>query len=283
MAKDNPHFTWRWFLSWTVLSSLLIFAALKILTGMNPPQPFLIHRFMNDDLGRLVMLALIAITVVFSVYFLTFAALPGVGPHTRPAGRWLVVAVVLVLVMTALFVSGAISYENTNPFAFTWERFASLLKQARTLNLNVSHDALAAVLLLTLTLALSTAAIVSNLATSLRGCTDEQTAAIKSFLIWMHSTLTVIVAIYSVLLFKTNLRLPQFMDGFFIWYFALFYLMITVLIFLIPAILYKLLTTRATLLSFTGINLPPWISTVLSKTGIEAALPTFVASFWNMI
>lgn len=76
--NGKQRFLWRWFLGWTLLSSLLIFIALKILTGMSPPQPFLIQRFVNVDLGRLVLVVLIAITIVFSVYFLAIATLPGV-------------------------------------------------------------------------------------------------------------------------------------------------------------------------------------------------------------
>jgi hypothetical protein len=264
---DNSRFLWRWFLGWTLLSSVLIFIALKILTGMSPPQPFLLQPFNNVNMGRLVLVVLIAITVVFSVYFLAVATLPGIGPHTSPAGRWLIVTLVLVICMTALLVAGAISYHSADPSAFTWNRFSAFFNDPKIASL--SHETLATVLLLSLTLALSTAAVVSNLATSLRSCTDEQNETIRWFLLWMHAGLTFIMLAYSALLFRTNIRLPQFADGLFIVYFGLFYLMISVLIFLIPAVQYKLLTTRTVLVAFAGINLPPWISSFLSTATLQ--------------
>jgi hypothetical protein len=111
---------------------------------------------------------------------------------------------------------------------------------------------------------------VSNLATSLRDCTDEQNETIRWFLLWMHGGLTLIVFAYSALLFKIYIRIEAFKDGLFIVYFLLFYLMISVLIFVIPAIRYKLLTTQTVLIAFAGINLPPWISSFLSTAKLES-------------
>ncbi|UPK01562.1 hypothetical protein [Bradyrhizobium sp. 170] len=275
----RPRFLWRWFLGWTLVSSVLIFTALKILTGMSPPEPFLLQPFIDVNMGRLVLVVLIAVTVVFSVYFLAVATLPGIGPHTSPAGRWLVVTLVLVICMTALLVAGAISYQSADPSAFTWDRFLAFVSDPKIRN--PSHETLAIVLLLTLTLALSTAAVVSNLATSLRDCTDEQNETIRWFLLWMHAGLTLIMLAYSALLFKTTIRLPQFADGLFILYFGLFYLMISVLIFLIPAVQYKLLTTKTVLVAFAGINLPPWISSFLSTAKLEKF--SMFMKFWERV
>jgi predicted neutral ceramidase superfamily lipid hydrolase len=279
VPTGRVRFQWRWFLTWTLVSSIFIFAALRILTGMTPTQPFLIQPFKDPYFGRFVMLILIAVTLVFCVYFLLFAALPGVGPHTSPAGRWLIAAMALVLSMTALFVTGAVTNQPDYSSALTPDRLLAFFREAQ--NISLDHNTLATALLISLTFALSAAAVISNLTTSLRGCSDEQNSTIRSFLLWMHATLTGIVAIYSVLLFKTVIRLPGYQDGFFMWYFVLFYLMITVLIFLIPAVRYGLFTTRTTLLTFTGINLPPWVSGFVSKTGLASSFPEFLKAIWE--
>jgi hypothetical protein len=274
--ENNARFIWPRFLFWTLLSAALIFSALRVLVGFEPPQPFMIHHFKDANFGRLVLLVLIACTVVFSAYFLTVAALPGAGPHTRPAGRWLIVAIVLVFVMTSLFVAGAISYTETNPLSLTPERFLTLLKEAPTrFDASIqSQDALAAVLLVTFTLALSTAGIVSNLATSLNGCSKEQNAKITSFLLWMHGILAVLVLIYAALLYKTNIRASdKLADGIFIYYFALFYLMISIVTFLVPIVQYGVLTKPMTLLSLGGFTMPSWAPSALKYSGLENQLP----------
>lgn len=244
-------------------------------------QPFLVQPFINQDLGRLVLLVLVALTLVFSIYFLSFATLPRIGPHTRPAGHWLIVAFVLVLVMTAMFVAGAITYHQPDISALTWASLVALFEAVKRASL--THDTLATALLVSLTLALSTAAVVSYLATALRDCTEEQNKAIQSFLLWMHAILTLLVLVYSVLLFKTNVRRPEYANEMFIWYFALVYFMISVLIFLVPAVKCGLLSRQTALWSFAGINVPPWVSGFLSKTGIEAYLPTALVNFGKLI
>jgi hypothetical protein len=134
----EPRFLWRWFLGWTLLSCVLIFAALKILTGMKPPEPFIIQQFKAVDFGRIVLLTLIAATLVFVAYFLLVATLPKVGPYTRPAGRWLVVALVLVIGMTALLVAGSLAPDR-------------LVALAHEMNAGaLSHEALATALVLSL-------------------------------------------------------------------------------------------------------------------------------------
>lgn len=169
--------------------------------------------------------------------------------------------------MTALFIAGAITYHPTDFSALTWEKLVVLFSAPEIANPN--HEILATALLLSVTLALSTAAVVSNLATSLQNCTDEQNETIKWFLLWMHGMLTLVMLVYSALLFRTNIRLQQFSDGSFIVYFGVFYMMISVLIFLIPAVKYKLLTTRTLVLAFAGFNLPPWVSSFLSTIKLE--------------
>ncbi len=268
--EAEPTFVWRWFLTWTLISCVLIFAALNVLTSMTPPEPFAIKPFHDANFGRLVLLLLIAMTLVFVGYFLSAATLPRIGPYTSPAGNWIVVAIVLVIGMTALLVAGSL----------TSEKLTALVVQLRQASL--THESLATALVLSLTLALSTATVVSNLTTSFRNCTAEQNESIKSFLLWMHLSLTLIVLIYATLLFKTNLRVAQFQDGQFIWYFCAFYLMISILIFLIPALQYGLLRGKTAWL-FTGINLPPWIMNLASKSGVESFLPEFAKQFWNMI
>ena len=122
------------------------------------------------------------------------------------------------------------------------------------------------------------------MATSLQDCTDEQNQTIKSFLLLMHALLTIIMLIYCVLLFKTNLRVDKYADGLFIWYFCAFYLMITVLIFLIPAGKYKLLSVQTVIVSFAGLTAPPWLLSFVSKSGVdEGHIPDFLLQIWKLI
>jgi hypothetical protein len=290
VSQPEQWFDWKWFLGWTALSAFLIFAALSALVGRTPPQPFLVSRLAEPDpaFGQLILLLTIAATISFFLYFLVLATVPGIGPHTRPAGRWVIVALALALGVGALWTAGSIS--SAQPFkapALTSERLYALLKEVQNisvpnLSLNLSHEALSAILLVCLIFAVSTASVISNLATSLRDCTDEQKDKIRSFLLWMHGFLALIVLFYSFLLFRTNIRIEGFKDGQFILYFLLFYVMVSVLIFAIPAALFSVLTIRTTFASLTGFTIPTWASSLLSKLGLDGDtgwIATIVSKF----